>query len=78
MPPPAPPQDKEKEKAELDAARMKREAEDKDHIGPRFRPPVNATAMDPKEQAKAKLRVGLGCQGVGWGVSIMLSWGEVA
>eukprot|EP00198_Chlamydomonas_reinhardtii_P012991 XP_001702328.1 ERD4-related membrane protein [Chlamydomonas reinhardtii] len=52
-------EDKEKEKAELDAARMKREAEDKDHIGPRFRPPVNATAMDPKEQAKAKLRSGL-------------------
>ncbi|KAG2426182.1 hypothetical protein HXX76_013163 [Chlamydomonas incerta] len=53
------PKDKEAARAAAEAARIKAEAEDKDHIGPRFRAAVTAAAMDPVEQAKAKLRSGV-------------------
>ncbi|KAG2435999.1 hypothetical protein HYH02_011712 [Chlamydomonas schloesseri] len=53
------PKDKEAAKAQMEAERVKREAEDADHVGPRFRAAVTAAAMDPVEQAKAKLRSGV-------------------
>ncbi|KAG2424686.1 hypothetical protein HXX76_014262 [Chlamydomonas incerta] len=53
------PKEREAARAKAEADRAKREAEDKDHIGPRFRAAVTAAAMDPVEQAKARLQAGV-------------------